>query len=315
MDRRTFLNAAVALPTALAVAGEPPPAGPIAQREFQAMRRFVRLPMGRIAYLERGRGPAALFLHGLPLNSYQWRGALERLSGHRRCIAPDLMGFGHTEIVTGTDQRPQAQVEMLLALLDTLGERSVDLIGSDSGGALAQLFAARHSRRVRTLILTNCDAGTDCPPQVLIPSIADAHAGTATDKLIGSFLHDRDLARSSRGLGVAYTDPHFLTDELLDIYLQPLVQSPLRKQQFNQALIVLEHNFLLPLEPDLRRFPSPVRILWGTADTLFRPDNPDYLQHLLPNSRGVRRIEGARLFWPEEFPDILAEEARQLWDV
>jgi hypothetical protein len=29
----------------------------------------------------------------------------------------------------------------------------------------------------------------------------------------------------------------------------------------------------------------------------------------------VRRIEGARLFWPEEFPDIIAEEARRLWGV
>ena len=34
---------------------------------------------------------------------------------------------------------------------------------------------------------------------------------------------------------------------------------------------------------------------------------------LLPNSRGVRRIEGAKLFFPEEFPDVIAEEARKLW--
>jgi haloalkane dehalogenase len=34
-----------------------------------------------------------------------------------------------------------------------------------------------------------------------------------------------------------------------------------------------------------------------------------------PNSRGIRRAEGARLFWPEEFPDTLAEEAHRPWDV
>jgi hypothetical protein len=27
----------------------------------------------------------------------------------------------------------------------------------------------------------------------------------------------------------------------------------------------------------------------------------------------VRRIEGANLFFPEEMPDVIAEEARQLW--
>jgi haloalkane dehalogenase len=91
--------------------------------------------------------------------------------------------------------------------------------------------------------------------------------------------------------------------------------SPLRKEQFNQALIALEKNFLLPIEPELKRFQRPVRIVWGTADTLFKADSPDYLSRLFPGSRGVRRIEGARLFWPEEFPDILAEEARKLWGV
>jgi len=29
--------------------------------------------------------------------------------------------------------------------------------------------------------------------------------------------------------------------------------------------------------------------------------------------RGVRRVDGAKLFFPEEFPEIIAEEARQLW--
>jgi haloalkane dehalogenase len=32
-----------------------------------------------------------------------------------------------------------------------------------------------------------------------------------------------------------------------------------------------------------------------------------------PRSRGVRRIAGANLFFPEEMPDVIAEEARRLW--
>ncbi|MBV8803944.1 MAG: alpha/beta hydrolase [Sinobacteraceae bacterium] len=319
MDRRSFLHTALALPAAMAVAAAAAdqlrPPGQIDVRQFHAMRRFIQLPMGRIAYIERGQGPAALFLHGLPLNSYQWRGALERLSEHRRCLAPDFLGLGYTEAAAGTDQRPEAQVVMLATFLDTLGEHRVDLIASDSGGAVAQLFTARHPSRVRTLILTNCDAGADCPPQVLLPLIPDAHAGTATDKMIGGWLRDRERARSLDGLGVAYTAPGFLTDELLDVYLKPLVQSPLRKEQFNRALIALENNFLLPIEAELKRFQRPVRIIWGTADTLFKPESPEYLTRLFPGSRGVRRVEGGRLFWPEEFPDILAEEARKLWGV
>jgi haloalkane dehalogenase len=57
----------------------------------------------------------------------------------------------------------------------------------------------------------------------------------------------------------------------------------------------------------------PTRIVWGTGDTIFSKDSPGYLDRTLPNSRGVRRIPGAKLFFPEEFPDEIAEEARRLW--
>jgi len=32
-----------------------------------------------------------------PLNSFQWRGAIDKLSAHRRCIAPDFLALGYTE--------------------------------------------------------------------------------------------------------------------------------------------------------------------------------------------------------------------------
>ncbi len=41
--------------------------------DFHAARRFAETSFGRIAYVERGEGPAALFFHGFSLNGYQWR--------------------------------------------------------------------------------------------------------------------------------------------------------------------------------------------------------------------------------------------------
>lgn len=319
MNRRHFLygTGAVALSTMGAAArsqtsSHPGPAASMTAREFQASRQSVDLSGGRrIAYVEKGRGPSALFLHGLPLNGYQWRGALARLQTVRRCIAPDLMGAGSSEIPEGTDQSPEGQVAMLAAFLDKLGTGPVDLVGSDSGGCFAQVFAARHPKRVRSLLLTNCDAAPDSPPPALLPLIADAHAGVAADKWILPLL--KDLTTARQGLGQAYTNSETLTLELLEVYLEPIAQSPLRRKQYDQALIALEKNVLQPLEPQLRQLDVPVRILWGTADTIFAPESADYLNRLFPRSRGIRHIRGAKLFWPEEFPEVVAEEARKLW--
>ena len=117
---------AVALPDAFAGRGAfRPPARTATLTDaaaFRAARRFVRTPFGNIAYVERGRGEAALFLHGFPLNSFQWRGALERLSPYRRCIAPDFLGLGYTEVAAGPERRARCdRSAMLAALLDALG--------------------------------------------------------------------------------------------------------------------------------------------------------------------------------------------------
>jgi haloalkane dehalogenase len=155
-----------------------------------------------------------------PLNGYQWRGALSRLSTHRRCIAPDFLGLGYTEAPEGADLRPGTQMAMLAKLLDTFGEETIDIVASDSGGAVAQLFAAHYPQRVRTLLLTNCDANTDCPPKAIGSLIKDARRGAAADKYITRPLKDRAFARSPQGLvGACYTYPDRFLDETLDCYL------------------------------------------------------------------------------------------------
>ncbi|MGQ0506581.1 MAG: alpha/beta fold hydrolase, partial [Myxococcaceae bacterium] len=91
---------------------------------FHAARRFAPTAFGEIAYFDRGTGDAALFLHGFPLSSFQWRGAIDRLSPHRRCIAPDFLGLGFTRVREGQSVAPDAQVRMLVELLDRLSVES-----------------------------------------------------------------------------------------------------------------------------------------------------------------------------------------------
>src|ERR1700739_2978017 len=47
----------------------------------------VQLASGRISYAEAGSGPAALFVHGVLLNSHLWRHQLGGLADLRRCTS------------------------------------------------------------------------------------------------------------------------------------------------------------------------------------------------------------------------------------
>jgi pimeloyl-ACP methyl ester carboxylesterase len=282
--------------------------------KFRAARRFADLRFGRIAYAARGNGPAvALFLHGAPLNSFQWRGALERLSAYRRCIAPDFMGLGYSEIPAGQSLAACAQAEMLAALLDKLDAGAVDIIASDSGGAVAQLFLLRYPQRVRSMMLTNCDIEPHSPPAEIAPVLEMARNGTLADDT-AKWLVDKAMARATFGAAV-FHNPAQLTDDIIEYYAAPLVSSPLRRAQYHEFHNALSPNPLAGIEAQLRRSTVPVRMVWGASDTIFTIADARYLDRVFPRSQGIRTIPEGKLFFQEEFPDIIAEEARQLWAV
>jgi haloalkane dehalogenase len=318
MHRRQFMAAAaggiVAGALGACVSSSRRPAKATDAAAWNAARRFVPLRFGRIAYVERGSGDAALFLHGFPLSSFQWRGAFDRLAGERRCVAADFLGLGFTEVAPGQSCAPSAQVEMLATLLDSLSIPAVDLVANDSGGAVAQLFVLRYPQRVRTMLLTNCDVEPDSPPPALQPVLAAAREGKFAETWLAPSVANKSLARTKEGLGgQTFTYPENPTDEAIDQYLAPLVSSAERRKLTDSYALALDPNPLAGIEAALKLCTVPTRIIWGTGDPIFSKDSPDYLDRTLPNSRGVRRIPGAKLFFPEEFPDVIAGEARKLW--
>jgi haloalkane dehalogenase len=287
-----------------------------ASDRYNKERRFLATRYGRVAYIDRGTGDAVLFLHGFPLSSFQWRGVIDRLSPDRRCIAPDFMGLGYTEVAANQSVAPDAQVDMITALLDGLSIQKVDLIANDSGGAIAQLFMTRHRERVRTLVLTNCDVETDSPPRALLPVIDLARRGLYPALWLEPWLHHKDVARSAKGLGgMCYGDPGHPTDAAIEQYLGPVVASPERQALINRYAMGLAPNPLEGIESELRKCTVPTRIVWGMRDEIFSTKNPDYLYSILPEMMGITRLRTAKLFFPEEYPEVIAKEARDLWEL
>lgn len=142
-----------------------------------------------------------------------------------------------------------------------------------------------------------------------------AHQGLFAERWLVPWVADKELARSPTGLGgLTYTRPERLMDETIDFYLAPLIASPRRKQLTDAFAIALEKNPLAGIEASLGRSKIPLRVVWGTGDTTFSAASPDYLAKTFGNMKGVRRVEGAKLFWPEEFPEIIAKEAMRLWE-
>ncbi|AVP99268.1 alpha/beta hydrolase [Ahniella affigens] len=321
MNRRSLLKGGVALactPLSACITTRSRPREPsglaLNLEQFHQARRVQATPMGEISYLDRGDGPVVLFLHGFPLNSFQWRGAIARLCGTHRCIAPDFLGLGYTRVAEGADLSPHGQLEMLDYLLAVLKIDQFHLIANDSGAAIAQLLLAQKPRHVRSLLLTNGDVETDSPPAALLPVIELAKQGTFANEWLAPWLADKTLARSANGIGgMCYSLPDQPSDDAINCYFTPVCADAKKRAAIHQYAIGLEVNVLAGITPRLQQNKVPVSIVWGMADTIFAKTSPDYLAATVGAVKRVRRLEGAKLFWPEEYPDIIAEEARWLW--
>ena len=88
------------------------------------------------------------------------------------------MGLGYTEIAPSQDVSFISQANMIAEVIDALGVKKIDLIANDSGGAIAQIFAAHYPGRLNSLVLTNCDVHDGWPPPQILPVIEHARKGT-----------------------------------------------------------------------------------------------------------------------------------------
>ncbi|MET0655562.1 MAG: alpha/beta hydrolase [Pseudoxanthomonas sp.] len=279
---------------------------------FQA-RKVAETPSGRISYVEQGSGPVAVFVHGVLLNGYLWRHQLAELGDARRCIAPDLLAHGHTRIDPDQDVSVTANAHMLAQFLDALGVDRIDLVGNDSGGGICQIFAALYPSRLRSLVLSNCDAHDNWPPEAFKPFVEMVAQGGLADTL-EAMLDDKAVYRSAQALGPAYEHPERVSEDTIEAYLRPFLASPQRTRDLERFVNAFDCRHTLAIEDRLRQVQAPTLIAWGTDDLYFPVEWSHWLAQAIPGTRARVEFEGARIFFPEERWRDFNREVRAHWE-
>lgn len=276
------------------------------------VRHSVETPSGRISYLEKGKGPVALFVHGVLLNGYLWRHQLADLSDIRRCIAVDILAHGDTQISGTQDVSAPANARMLKEFVDALKIDRVDLVGNDSGTAIAQIFAASYPDRVRSLTLTDGDAHNNWPPEAFKPFLAMAASGGLPGTL-KAMIADKNVYRSPQALGPAYENSEQVSDDIIEKYLCPLVETEQRTRDFERFLAAFDNKYTLAIEGQLKTLKTPTLIVWGTDDLYFDVKWGRWLSDTIPGTRRYIELKGARIFFPEERWQEFDQELRLHW--
>ena len=276
---------------------------------FLSHRRSLTTPSGEIAYTELGTGPAVLFVHGVGTSGLLWRNAIEELRGTSRCVAVDLPAHGGS--AARDDMSAAALAGVLAELCDGLGLGQVDLVGNDTGGAVAQIFAARHPEWLRSLTLTNCDCEGNFPPPDFAPVIEQARQGALAPLLAA--LAANPETWPTNPLSVGYQYPERVSEEVWRAYLTGIGGTIERARESERLLAALDAADIEAVGEPLRALDVPTLLVWGTGDTGFDIKWAYYLRDLIPGAKEVVEVDGAKIFVPEERPEDLVPHLRRFW--
>ena len=123
------------------------------------MSTFHRIPgTPALAVDIAGRGPLALFMHGIGGNRGNWRAQLPVFSTHCSCVAWDARGYGDSDDYAGALAFDDF-VDDVLRVLDHFGAERAHLVGLSMGGRIAMRTALLHPERIATLTLLDTHEG------------------------------------------------------------------------------------------------------------------------------------------------------------
>ena len=252
-------------------------------------------------FVDEGSGEPIVMLHGDPTWGYLYRNFIPALSQTYRCIVPDHLGMGKSDVPQDLSfYRLDQRIAHFEALVLHLDLRDITLVAHDWGGPVGLGFATRHPERIKRLVLLNTWAFAPWPG--------------------GSFPRLVDLIRSPRGdafvlqkngyLEPALRGTTFHTEALSEPVLQayrapfPTPESRLAMVWWSRDIPVfatdVSYAAMKRIEDALPLFrQTPVLLIWGMQDPVLSPAVLRRWQRAYPHAR-TYEIEDASHFLQED---------------
>ncbi len=255
----------------------------------------IRLGDVAIHYVDEGKGPPLVLIHGLGGRIYNFRYNIPVLAERLRVVALDLKGFGYSERPATGDYSLAAQARLVGELMDRLGISRAAVLGHSMGGAIALRLAVTCPEKVDRLILVG-----SAPPNGMVPRLAASRPLPSLLRL-GTALVLHQPGLRERVLQQGFYDPAFLSPEMLEEFRR----SACIRGSTN-AIASLLSDAARDEPVDLSRVGQPVLLLWGEGDRWTNLRVARRLADELPDAR-LQVIGRARHMVLEE----RAEEANE----
>jgi acyl-CoA synthetase (AMP-forming)/AMP-acid ligase II/pimeloyl-ACP methyl ester carboxylesterase len=264
--------------------------------------RFCTVKDGyKLHYVDEGRGPVVILVHGNPTWSFYYRELIKRLSATCRVIAVDHIGCGLSDHPRGKHFRAKDRVGHLQDLLDQLGITKFSLVMHDWGGAIGTALAVNNMKNVEKLVYFNTTLTETESLPFFIRISAKPPWGRFITKTTKTFLRlatDFGVGKKlSKRVKQGYMYPYRSRRDRTAIW--DFVQDiPFNIDHPTYAgMMDIGHAV-----PELAK--KPIKIMWGLKDPCFHHEMLTQLVRLFPEAEVTEYPKASHLVVEDEIDDI-----------
>jgi pimeloyl-ACP methyl ester carboxylesterase len=264
------------------------PANPIPSHTWPTIaRKRIRADGMTIFYREAGPAdaPVILLLHGFPTSSFQYRELIPRLADRYHVIAPDLPGFGFTEVPAQRNYiyTFDALAKTIEQFTDALHLKSYALYVFDYGAPTGFRLAMSHPERVTAIVSQNGNAYEE--------GLGDAWApirrywstpSTENREAIRTVLNAEGMKREYAS---GIRDASLISPESYTLDAALLARSGNTDIQLDLFLDYANNVKLYPkFQEYFRKWKPPLFAIWGKHDPYFIPPGAEAFRRDIPEA-------------------------------
>jgi abhydrolase domain-containing protein 6 len=264
--------------------------------------KFVELDGIEYHFVQEGKGPDLLLIHGIGANLLCWRQLWRPLTKFYRVTALDLPGFGHSSKKIDVGYDLDSQTDRVAAFLEALEIKKTYVLGCSMGGAIALWLNRTRPELVQRVV-------------AISPAVHHRIIRVDTNRLwifvhilkyiiVNPFLVRMILRR------ILTNHKDATLDTILDYYA-PYHKSPAAVVTFWKAFDLLKDK---RLPQELSEVTCPVLVLYGRRDRMVKTHFIENLPSLIKDSSVVYHDLGGHHLMNDE-PRFVAEEVKKFLGV
>ena len=241
----------------------------------------------KIFYREAGRAdaPTLLLLHGFPSAGHMFRDLIPRLAERFHLVAPDLPGFGQSDMPARDDFK--YTFDNLAAVIgrftDVIGLKRFAIYIFDYGAPVGLRIAAKHPERITAIISQNGNAYEEGLSEGWDPIRTYWRTPTQAnrDALRGFLTPETTLFQYTHGV----TDPSLVSPDGRSLDDHYLARPGAHEAQLD---LLLDYASNVALYPDFhayfRNHQPPLLAVWGKNDPFFLPAGAEAFKRDIPGA-------------------------------